>query len=101
MFCSNCGKKIDDGLRFCPECGAFLGEVSEEEKAETVVNEEQTVAENAEAEAAPADDSIVQEAAGAVIAETIVETETVAEAEKIDFDAQAEEARLEAQRVEE
>ena len=22
MFCSNCGKKIDDGLRFCPECGA-------------------------------------------------------------------------------
>ena len=101
MFCSNCGKKIDDGLKFCPECGAFLGEVSEEEKTETVVNEEQTVAENAEAEAAPADESIAQETAGAVIAEAIVETETVSEAEKIDFDAKAEEARLEAQRVEE
>ena len=22
MFCSNCGKEIKDGARFCPECGA-------------------------------------------------------------------------------
>ena len=21
-FCTNCGSKIDDGARFCPECGA-------------------------------------------------------------------------------
>ena len=101
MFCSNCGKKIDDGLRFCPECGAFLGEVSEQETTEAVVNDEQTVAENTEAEAAPADEMTVQETAGAVIAETAAETEAVSEGQKIDFDAQAEEARLEAQRVEE
>lgn len=22
MYCVNCGKKIDDGVAFCPECGA-------------------------------------------------------------------------------
>ena len=101
MFCGNCGKKIDDGLKFCPECGAFIGDVSEERKTETVVNDEQTVTENAEAEAAPADETAVQEAAAVVIAEAATEAETVSEDQKIDFDAKAEEARLEAQRVEE
>lgn len=24
MYCTNCGKKIPDGSRFCPECGAEL-----------------------------------------------------------------------------
>lgn len=25
MFCSNCGKKIDDGSKFCPFCGRAIG----------------------------------------------------------------------------
>lgn len=25
MFCSNCGKEITDGMRFCPACGAAVG----------------------------------------------------------------------------
>ena len=22
MFCKNCGKEIEDAVKFCPECGA-------------------------------------------------------------------------------
>ncbi len=25
MFCSNCGKQVPDGTRFCPECGKEIG----------------------------------------------------------------------------
>jgi len=25
MYCSKCGKQIEDGSRFCPECGAQFG----------------------------------------------------------------------------
>lgn len=25
MFCSNCGRKCDDNIKFCPECGHSLG----------------------------------------------------------------------------
>ena len=24
MFCSNCGAKLEDGVKFCPECGKPL-----------------------------------------------------------------------------
>ena len=24
MFCTNCGKEIEEGVRFCPECGALI-----------------------------------------------------------------------------
>lgn len=24
MYCKNCGKEIDDGVKFCPECGTKL-----------------------------------------------------------------------------
>lgn len=24
MFCINCGKQINDGSKFCPECGAKI-----------------------------------------------------------------------------
>ena len=23
-YCSNCGKEIEDGVRYCPECGAVV-----------------------------------------------------------------------------
>ena len=26
MFCQNCGKEINDGIKFCPECGAVTSE---------------------------------------------------------------------------
>ncbi len=26
MFCKSCGKEIENGVRFCPECGATLQE---------------------------------------------------------------------------
>jgi uncharacterized membrane protein YhaH (DUF805 family) len=26
MFCSKCGSKVEDGVRFCPECGTPVGE---------------------------------------------------------------------------
>lgn len=25
-FCQNCGKKLDDGAKFCPECGTPVGQ---------------------------------------------------------------------------
>ncbi len=37
MFCSNCGKQIEDGSLFCPSCGASVA--SYEEPKDEVVNE--------------------------------------------------------------
>ena len=31
MFCSNCGKKLEDGMKHCPHCGAEIKEVSTSE----------------------------------------------------------------------
>lgn len=31
MFCTECGNKVEDEARFCPECGAVLGEDTAEE----------------------------------------------------------------------
>ena len=33
MFCSNCGKKIEDGQKFCPYCGNKLEVVNEKEQS--------------------------------------------------------------------
>ncbi len=30
-YCGNCGAKVSDNARFCPKCGAELGEVEVEE----------------------------------------------------------------------
>lgn len=30
MYCSHCGKQIDDGVSFCPECGAKVGAPAEQ-----------------------------------------------------------------------
>ena len=36
MYCSNCGKEIDAGAKFCPECGTKIEQNPEEQKAEVV-----------------------------------------------------------------
>lgn len=35
MFCNKCGNKLDDGVKFCPMCGATIGEVNEENRVNT------------------------------------------------------------------
>lgn len=35
MYCSHCGKQIDDGVSFCPECGAKVGAPAEQPKNDT------------------------------------------------------------------
>ena len=30
MFCQNCGKEIEDGTSFCPDCGAKIGSAPEQ-----------------------------------------------------------------------
>ena len=32
MYCSHCGKQIDDGVSFCPECGAKVGAPADQPK---------------------------------------------------------------------
>lgn len=39
MFCTNCGKKIPDGSRFCPECGAKLNVTSASSDQSPKINE--------------------------------------------------------------
>ena len=31
MFCSNCGSKLNDGAKFCPECGNRLQSQTDKE----------------------------------------------------------------------
>ena len=46
MYCRNCGKKLADDARFCPECGARVAKVGDiltnraEKKAEAPVHQE-------------------------------------------------------------
>ena len=32
MFCSNCGKNVPDGIRFCPACGAEIVTLDDEKE---------------------------------------------------------------------
>ena len=73
MFCSNCGKKLEDGSKFCPECG----EVFVQEAAEAVQQAGNDVADavvqtggeiDAQAEAAEREARKIEEEAQAEIA---------------------------------
>lgn len=46
MFCSNCGNEIADESRFCPKCGAKLGESSDESATNNENYEETEVSTN-------------------------------------------------------
>lgn len=37
MFCSKCGKNIDEGTKFCPECGAAVAHEQQTQQAQPVV----------------------------------------------------------------
>ena len=34
MFCSNCGKELNEGVLFCPNCGTKVDDGKAEEKEE-------------------------------------------------------------------
>ncbi|MDR0502426.1 MAG: zinc-ribbon domain-containing protein [Treponema sp.] len=42
-FCSNCGRNIEDGVKFCPSCGTPIGSAAVEIKQEKAVNFIQTM----------------------------------------------------------
>lgn len=56
MFCGNCGAKLEDGARFCPECGTAVNQPAEAVKAEEAKTEP------AKAEEAPKAEASAQEA---------------------------------------
>lgn len=43
MFCTNCGAKIDDDSKFCPECGTVLEEQNVQEMVSTPINNEAAI----------------------------------------------------------
>lgn len=38
MFCKNCGKEIEDGIKFCPECGASQNTIFTNKNLDTEEN---------------------------------------------------------------
>lgn len=47
MYCSNCGKQITDGTKFCPECGASqAGAAATQQPVINVVNNNTNVNKN-------------------------------------------------------
>ncbi len=44
-FCGNCGAKVDDGVKFCPSCGAAI-EAAAEQKTEQTEQPKQTAQNN-------------------------------------------------------
>jgi len=37
-YCTNCGKKLNEGIKFCPSCGQKIKNISSEKKEETLRN---------------------------------------------------------------
>ncbi len=68
MFCSNCGFELEDGMKFCPKCGAAVSakviEVLKEEKAEVPETLETT--EEAHGEAVSSAEPMTEEETGIV-----------------------------------
>lgn len=92
MFCSNCGKELPDGTKFCSACGAPMAkaeDVKEEAKTEEVKAEEtkaeEVKAEEAKAEETKAEEPKVEEAkAEEPKAEEVKAEETKAEEPKVE-----------------
>lgn len=40
MFCSNCGNKLDDNAKFCPNCGSPVGTVTQGNQTSNATTEE-------------------------------------------------------------
>lgn len=94
MFCTHCGKELDDGSKFCIYCGERL----EEDPAETPAAEQTAAAVNAAAEEAKEAVSEAAEEAKDTVTEAAAEVkETVAEVKDTvtDAAAQANEASAE------
>ena len=66
MFCGNCGARLEDGARFCPECGTAVNQSEEAVKAEEAPKAEAPVqeakTESVKAEEAPKVEAPAQEA---------------------------------------
>lgn len=96
MFCSNCGKKLEDGAKFCPECGEVFARDAvnnaAQEGAEAVEAAGSELGEAAQNAAAAVDDS-------ATVYAGDIDNNVNAAAASIDN--QAEEAEREARRIEE
>ena len=58
MFCGNCGARLEDGARFCPECGTAVNQSEEAVKAEEAPKAEEAV--NIADEAVPLADVAVE-----------------------------------------
>ncbi len=44
MFCTECGYKIEDGFKFCPNCGTKVMKIEEKEFTQKHVEEQQKIA---------------------------------------------------------
>ncbi len=94
MFCTNCGKKIQDDIKFCPYCGAPVlppvtakEEPAVEEPAVEEIAEEAPVIEEAVEEvvaAEPVAEEIIEEAAEEIAAETPAVEEVIEEAPAVE-----------------
>ena len=95
MFCGNCGARLEDGARFCPECGTAVNQSEEAVKAEEAPKVEapaqEAKPEPVKAEEAPKAEASVQEA----------KTEPVKAEEAPKAEAPAQEAKTEPVKAEE
>lgn len=41
MFCTNCGKKLPDNIKFCPECGVSLGKITDNKSQSSTYRQNQ------------------------------------------------------------
>ncbi len=73
MYCSNCGKEIQEGIKFCPECGSPTGFAhSAQEEAKPINGSPESVADAGSIETEKAE--IIQEESTAAETENAVET---------------------------
>lgn len=47
-FCSNCGTKVEDGVKFCPKCGTAMQQQAQQQTAQQQQAQQQTAQPNAQ-----------------------------------------------------